>query len=181
MLAWLLAVVLVLVPSVHLLAQEEGGDDPAKSEEGGDGSAKSQKDGDDSGTEEGGGKQKGGDEGSADQGGDDQGQADQGGGTNIVGDIAADDGADEEAKAFAKPIAKPIAKKPKLSKKKKAAVAKARLKRGNAEKVGEPAQPTGEAEPQFPELDLPELKAAAPKKEPPPPLAPLVALNPALP
>ncbi len=45
-----------------------------------------------------------------------------------------------------------------------------------ANPVGTPVVPAAEAEPQFPELDLPDLKEAVAKKEPPPPTAPLVPL-----
>jgi hypothetical protein len=51
-----------------------------------------------------------------------------------------------------------------------------RRRKAAASPVGAPASPTAEAEPQFPELDLPDLKEAVAKKEPPPPTAPLVPL-----
>ncbi|MBI3298328.1 MAG: hypothetical protein HYZ75_09205 [Elusimicrobia bacterium] len=185
MLTFLLAALLAVVPASHLHAQEDGGGDQGMAEEGG---------GDQGGGEQGGGEQGGDDQsggqqqdGGGEQGGGDQyggeqqdGGGDSSGAGNIVGSIAADNGPDEE---LAKPKTKRSPKSMRAAKRKAASAKSARLRRrrGASAKVGDPAQPTTEAEPKFPELDLPELKPAAPKKEPAPPVAPLVALNPALP
>lgn len=187
MLAWLLALAVAFLPVSPAFAQDEGGDggDEQQSSEGDGGGESSSEDGEDGGGRQGGGEDgdQGGDQGGGDQGGSEQSGGDQGGdssgdgevGVNIVGDIAADDEADVA------PAPRKAARKPKVSKKKVpvAKAAKGRLSRRRrpaVSPVGAPASPTAEAEPQFPELELPDMKEAVVKKEPPPPTAPLVPL-----
>ena len=195
MLKWLLALAVALVPAVlPVHAQEEGGGDgqQASDNQGGGDEGGGQEQG--SGGNQGGGDQSsGGDQNDGEQksGGEqgDSASADSAPGdgeasVNIVGDIAADDGEDEVAARKAAPA--PTPRKAKVSKAKggKAAAkaaAKARLsrrRRGAAvASAGGPAVTAApEAEPQFPELDLPDMKAAVAKKEPPPPTAPLVPM-----
>lgn len=184
---WLLALVLALASLSPAFAQEEGG-------EGGEGGGEQQmSEGQEGGDQGEGGEQSGGDQGEGggqqqdgEQGGGQQGEGEvsvepvesSGGGSNIVGDIAADDGEEEM------PAPRPKARKAKISNKKAPAVkaakaTKARLsrrRRAAANPVGTQTAPSADAEPQFPELDLPELKEAVAKKEPAPPTAPLVPM-----
>lgn len=179
MLAWLLALAVAFLPVSFVFGQDEDG-------EGGDGRQMSE-DGEEAGGRQDGGDQGGGDQGDYYQGGDDYSSSSGDGETsvNIVGDIAADDGAEEAPaprKAARKPAVstkKPAAVKPAAVKADAVKAAKGRVSRRRkvvSSPVGAPTSPKAEAEPQFPALDLPDLKEAVAKKEPPPPTAPLVPL-----